>query len=216
MNERQRASRILATLRRAYPDAKCSLNFSYPLELLVATLLSAQCTDARVNRVTPILFRRYKTAADYAEADLKELQSIIHPLGLHRTKARAIRAIGLALVERFGGRVPGTMEGLASLPSIGRKSATAILGNGFGRAEGVTVDTHVDRVSRRLGLAEGRNPLRVERELTALFPREEWIPLGHTFILHGRTVCTARGPRCGECPVERLCPKTGVRIPEGS
>lgn len=216
MSERQQASRIFAALRRAYPGAKCSLEFSNPLELLVATLLSAQCTDARVNRVTPILFRRYKTAADYAEADLKELQSIIRPLGLHHTKARAIRAIGKALVGKFGGRVPESIEGLISLPGIGRKSATAILGNGFGRAEGVTVDTHVFRVSRRLGLAEERNPLRVEQELTALFLREEWIALGHTLILHGRTVCQARVPRCGECPVDRLCPKIGVRGAEGS
>ncbi len=216
MNERQRASWILATLRRAYPDAKCSLEFSNPLQLLVATLLSAQCTDARVNRMTPALFRRYPTAADYAGADLKELQSIIRPLGLHRTKARAIKAIGRALAERSGGRVPQTMDGLTSLPGIGRKSATAILGNGFGRAEGVTVDAHVFRVSRRLGLARGRTPLRVERELIALFPREEWIPLGHTLILHGRTLCAARGPRCGGCPVERLCPKVGVLSAEGS
>jgi endonuclease-3 len=216
MTPRQRASRIFRALRRAHPGAKCSLEFSTPLELLVATLLSAQCTDARVNRVTPALFKRYRTAAHYAGADLKELQSIIRPLGLHRTKARAIRAIGRALVERFGDRVPDTMEGLTSLPGIGRKSATAVLGNGFGRAEGITVDTHVFRVSRRLGLAEGGTPLQVERELMALFPREEWIRLGHTLILHGRTVCHARGPRCRECPVERLCPKVGVRAAEGS
>ncbi|MEM3087164.1 MAG: endonuclease III [Halobacteria archaeon] len=211
MTLRRQASPIFRALRRAHPGAKCSLEFSDPLQLLIATLLSAQCADARVNRVTPALFRRYRSAADYAEADLAELQSLIRPLGLHRTKARAIRAIGRALVERFGGRVPDTVEGLTSLPFIGRKSATAVLGNGFGRAEGVTVDTHVLRVSRRLGLAKGRTPLQVERELMALFPREEWIPLGHTLILHGRKVCQARAPRCGECPVERLCPKRGVR-----
>lgn len=210
MKERRRASRVLSTLRRAYPDAKCSLAFSNPLELLVATLLSAQCADARVNRVTPMLFRRYRSAAEYAAADLKELQSILRPLGLHRTKARTLQAVGRALVEKFGGRVPETMEELTSLPGVGRKSATAILGNGFGRAAGITVDTHVFRVSRRLGLAEGGTPLRVECELMALYPRREWISLGHTLICHGRTLCTARAPKCSDCPVEGDCPKIGV------
>jgi len=196
----------VARLAAAYPDARCALDHGSPLELLVATILSAQCTDARVNQVTPALFRRYPTAAAYARAPLAELEEAIRSTGFFRNKARSLQGLGAALVERHGGRVPETMSELVRLPGVGRKTANVVLGNAFGRDEGVVVDTHVGRISRRLGLTREDDPEKVERDLMALVPQEDWTLWAHLLIAHGRAVCRAPRPRCAECPVAGLCP----------
>jgi endonuclease-3 len=197
---------VLRQLRRAYPDATCSLDHSSPLELLVATILSAQCTDERVNQVTPELFRAYPTAASYARADLAALEEAVRTTGFYRNKARHIRAAADAVARRHGGQVPRTMEELLELPGVARKTANVVLGTAYGLATGVVVDTHVLRVSRRLGLARGKTPEQVEAELMDLFPRSSWIWLAHALIQHGRRVCVARKPRCGACPLAARCP----------
>jgi endonuclease-3 len=203
---RGRTGEIVARLEAAYPDARCALDHSSPLELIVATILSAQCTDARVNQVTPALFRRYPTAAAYAYAPLAELEEAIRSTGFFRNKARSLRGLGAALVERHGGRVPETMAELVQLPGVGRKTANVVLGNAFDRDEGVVVDTHVGRISRRLGLTRENDPEKVERDLMAIVPREKWTLWAHLLIAHGRAVCKAPRPRCGECPLVDLCP----------
>lgn len=203
---RGRTGEIVARLEAAYPDARCALDHSSPLELIVATILSAQCTDARVNQVTPALFRRYPTAAAYARAPLAELEEAIRSTGFFRNKARSLQGLGAALVERHGGRVPETMAELVRLPGVGRKTANVVLGNAFGRDEGVVVDTHVGRISRRLGLTREDDPEKVERDLMAIVPREKWTLWSHLLIAHGRAVCKAPRPRCGECPLVDLCP----------
>ena len=205
----QHAKRILTGLKKAYPDAECSLSFRSPLELLVATILSAQCTDVQVNKVTPKLFQRFRSAEDYATAPLEELEEAIRTTGFFHNKAKSIQNSCREIVERFGGNVPDTMEALTSLPGVGRKTANVVLSNGFGRYEGFTVDTHVFRLSRRFGLATGNTPEKVEQELMQLFPQTDWAYLSHALILHGRKVCNARKPRCGECPLEKSCPKIG-------
>lgn len=196
----------MARLEAAYPDAHCALDHRSPLELLVATILSAQCTDARVNQVTPALFRRYPAAADYARAPLAELEEAIRSTGFFRNKARSLQGLGAALVERHGGRVPETMTELVRLPGVGRKTANVVLGNAFGRDEGIVVDTHVGRISRRLALTREDDPEKVERDLMALVPRQKWTLWAHLLIAHGRAVCRAPRPRCGDCPVAGLCP----------
>ncbi len=206
---RSRAGRIVRRLAQAYPDAHCALTFRNPLELLVATILSAQCTDSRVNRLTPALFARYPDAAAFAAADRKELERLIKPTGFFRNKARNIMACCKQLVERHGGEVPRTMKELVQLTGIGRKTANVILGNAFA-TPGIPVDTHVGRLSRRLGLTEHTNPVKVERDLMALVPRKHWSLFAHRMIFHGRQVCRARKPRCGECPLAGLCPRDGV------
>ena len=203
---RARAAEILARLTRAYPEAHCALDHRDPLELLVATILSAQCTDARVNQVTPALFRRCPTAADYAAIPAAELEALVRPTGFFRNKARSLKALGAALVERHHGDVPSTMEELVSLPGVGRKTANVVLGNAFGKNEGIVVDTHVGRLARRLGLTRETDPVRVERDLEPLFPRAEWARLAHLLIAHGRRVCRAPRPRCAECSLAELCP----------
>jgi endonuclease-3 len=204
--KRERTAELVARLEAAYPDARCALDHRSPLELLVATILSAQCTDARVNQVTPALFRRYPSAADYARAPLAELEEAVRSTGFFRNKARSLQGLGAALVERHGGRVPETMSELVRLPGVGRKTANVVLGNAFGRDEGIVVDTHVGRISRRLGLTREEDPEKVERDLTRLVPGGKWTLWSHLLIAHGRAVCKAPRPRCGVCPVADLCP----------
>ena len=201
---------VMDLLSQHYPDAHCALTFSNPLELLVATILSAQCTDKRVNLVTPALFERFPTAQSYAEADLSELESYIKSTGFFRNKAKNIRACCKLLVERHGGQVPHSLEELVRLPGIGRKTANVVLGNAF-ETPGITVDTHVGRLSRRLGFTRQIDPHKVERALMVIVPREKWTIFSHELILHGRAVCHALRPDCPNCILSPYCPKVGVR-----
>jgi endonuclease-3 len=201
---------VLDRLRRAYPDAHIELHFKTPLELVVATILSAQCTDKRVNEVTPNLFRRYRTARAYAEADPEDLKRIIKPTGFFNNKTRSIQAMARALVERHRGKVPDTMEELSALQGIGRKTANVILGNAFG-VPGMVVDTHVRRVTLRLGFTRRTEPDKIELDLQKLIPAAEWTLASHLFIFHGRRCCVARRPACERCPVEDLCPSSRLR-----
>ena len=197
---------MIPRLKAEYPDAQTELDWTNPLELLVATILSAQTTDVRVNGVTKTLFDKYRTAADYAEADPGELEEDIRPTGFYRNKARSLRGMAQALVEEHGGEVPRTMPELVALPGVGRKTANVVLGNAFGIDEGVVVDTHVRRVSNRLGLTEEQDPEKIERDLMAVVPREDWTVFSHLLILHGRRICKARKPDCPNCPVNDICP----------
>ena len=206
MTRQERADALAQELPRIYPTAHCELDFKNPLELLVATILSAQCTDVRVNMVTPPLFRRCPTAADYAEIPQEELEALVRSTGFYRNKAKSIRGIGAALVERHAGEVPRTMEELSSLPGAGRKTSNVVLGNAFHLNEGVVVDTHVGRLSLRLGLTTKSDPVKVEQDLMALFPKEQWSDLSHWLIWHGRRRCKARNPDCKECELRPLCP----------
>ena len=210
-DEKQRAKQIVSTLKRAYPDARCSLNYSNPLELLVATILSAQCTDERVNLVTAELFRKYRGADDYAAATPDELERDIRPTGFFRNKAKAIRAACAIIAERHGGRAPATMEELLELPGVARKTANVVLGNAYGVASGVVVDTHVARLSQRLALTSHGQPEKIEKDLAELVPRKDWILFPHLLIAHGRAVCKARAPLCGECVLLPQCP-TGKKL----
>jgi len=207
---RARVRKIIARLERAYPDAKCALNHASALELVVATILSAQCTDARVNMVTPALFAKYRTAADYAAADPRVLEREIQSTGFFRNKTKSIIGMAQALVERHGGQVPDTMEALTELPGVGRKTANVILGTWFKKNEGVVVDTHVQRLSRLLKLTRHDDPVKIERDLMELLPRDKWTWWSHTLIQHGRQVCIARRPKCEDCVVNRLCPSSKV------
>src|SRR3989441_3840523 len=207
---RARVKKIIARLEQAYPDATCALHHRNPLELLVATILSAQSTDARVNLVTPALFTKYRTARDYAAADPAVFQQEIHSTGFFRNKTKSILGMAQALVERYGGAVPATMEQLVQLPGVGRKTANVVLGTAFGKNEGVVVDTHVQRLSTLLGLTQQQDPVKIERDLMALVPRDKWTWFSHTLIQHGRRVCIARRPKCGECVVHRWCPSSLV------
>jgi len=206
----ERIGEIVARLRRRYPDARCSLDHRDPLELLVATILSAQCTDARVNAVTRTLFRKYRTAGDYAVTNPAVFEDEIRSTGFFRNKTKSVIGMAQALVERFDGRVPDTMDDLTSLPGVGRKTANVVLGNAFGKDEGVVVDTHVARISRLLGLTRETDPEKIERDLMRVVPRSRWTLFPHLLIHHGRAVCIARRPRCGECPVAGLCPSAEV------
>ena len=200
------AREVMSRLKRAYPDAHCELDYKTPLQLLVATILSAQCTDKRVNMVTPVLFRTFPTAAAMANAPIEQLEDIIRSTGFFRNKAKSLIGLGKALVERHNGEVPDSMEELVRLPGVGRKTANVVLGNAFGRSEGVVVDTHVGRLSVRLGLTREKDPVKVERELMPLFPRDEWTNVAHVLIFHGRRVCDARAPKCDLCVVADICP----------
>jgi len=208
VTEKPRVKRIVSALARAYPEARCALVFASPLELLVATILSAQCTDARVNQVTSGLFRKYRSARDYAQAAPAELENDIRSTGFYRNKARAIRACCAALLERHDGAVPRTMEELTALPGVGRKTANLVLAEAFG-VPGITVDTHVTRVTRRLGLTQRTDPDRIEQDLMALLPRDQWNGFSLRVIQHGRAVCKARTPRCHQCVLLQSCP-TGL------
>lgn len=204
----RRARRINRELAVLYPGAHCELNFTTPLELLAATILSAQCTDKRVNMVTPVLFARYRSAADYAAAGREDIEKIIASTGFFRAKAISLMALGQALCDQYGGEVPGTLRDLITLPGVGRKTANVVLGNAFG-VPGITVDTHFSRLARRFGWTTQTDPDKIETEVGALFPRSEWIMLSHRLIWHGRRVCHARRPACGACVLARLCPSFG-------
>jgi endonuclease-3 len=197
---------VIPRLKAEYPDAKTELDWTNPLELLVATILSAQTTDVRVNGVTKTLFQRYSTAHDYAEADPGELEEEIRPTGFYRNKARSLRGMARALVEEHGGEVPSTMQELVALPGVGRKTANVVLGNAFGVDEGIVVDTHVRRVAGRLGLTAEQDPEKIEQDLMNVVPREDWTVFSHLLILHGRRICKARKPDCPNCPLNDICP----------
>lgn len=201
----EQAVAVNEALTRYYPDARCELDYTNPLELLVATVLSAQTTDVRVNSVTPELFARYPSAADYRDADREELESILRPLGFFRAKAKSLIGLGSALVEDYDGMVPGSLNELVKLPGVGRKTANVVLGNAFG-IPGITVDTHVGRLSRRLGWSREEDPVKVEKDIAGLLPEEEWTMACHRLIFHGRRLCTARKPACDRCPIADLCP----------
>lgn len=203
---RKRVRKILQHLHADYPDARCELNYENALQLLVATILSAQCTDKRVNLVTPALFQKYRKPEDFAASPPGVLENEIRSTGFFNNKAKSIRGAGKRIAEHFAGRVPETMEDLLTLPGIARKSANVILGSIYGKSEGVVVDTHIMRLSHRLGLAKGKNPVQVERELMEIVPREEWVFFGHGLVWHGRRVCNARKPECSRCSLRELCP----------
>lgn len=205
----RRARRVNRLLAQRYPDARCELDFADPLQLLVATVLSAQSTDRRVNSVTPALFARYPDAAAYASAEPAVLEQLITPTGFFRAKAAALVRLGAAVVERYDGCVPARLEDLVTLPGVGRKTANVVLGDAFG-VPGITVDTHVGRLARRLGWTRLEDPVRVEAEIGSLFPRKDWTLVSHRLIFHGRRTCHARRPACGACPVAGLCPSYGV------
>ncbi|MEW6208678.1 MAG: endonuclease III [Acidobacteriota bacterium] len=209
--EKQRTRRIISLLKKAYPDARCSLNFTNPLELLVATILSAQCTDERVNLVTRDLFGKYRLADDYVKVSREELESDIRSTGFYRNKARSIQGACEIISQKHKGHVPERIEDLLALPGVARKTANVVLGNAFGTASGIVVDTHVDRLSHRLRLTEQKNPEKIETDLIELVPRRDWIDFSHLLIYHGRRVCKARSPLCDECVIEKLCPSSSLR-----
>jgi endonuclease-3 len=204
------ALEILKRLKAEYPDAHCELDFNSPLQLLIATILSAQCTDKRVNMVTPELFRVYPDAESLSAAKTEELEELIKSTGFFRNKTKSLLGMSAAVAEKHGGKVPSTMEELVHLPGVGRKTANVVLGNAFGINEGVVVDTHVGRLAVRLGLTDETDPVKVEQVLMSLFPREDWALLSHLLIFHGRRVCIARAPRCGECVLNDICPSARV------
>ena len=207
----ERTQKVLSALKRVYPDAHCELNHSSPLQLLVATILSAQCTDKRVNLVTAELFKKYRTAKDFAAAPLTAIEASIKSTGFFRNKAKNIQACCAALVEKFNGEVPCTMDELHALAGVGRKTANVVLGNAFGINVGVVVDTHVTRLSNRLGLAKGTDAVKLEQELMKLVPQEDWARFSHWLIWHGRRRCDARKPDCANCEIQNLCPQIGMK-----
>ena len=211
----EHVAEVIARLRAAYPDAHCALNYETPLQLLVAVILSAQCTDERVNLTTPALFARYATAEALAAADPSELEAIVRPTGFYRNKARHIRETAQRLLAEYGGDVPAEMDALLTLPGVARKTANVVRGEIYGLADGVTVDTHVKRLSARLGLTAETDPVKVERDLMAIIPRESWIEIAHLLIWHGRRVCNARKPDCPACPLNDICPSSSVQYSVG-
>jgi endonuclease III len=204
----KRVKKILAQLRRSYPDARCSLNYKNPVELMVATILSAQCTDVRVNLVTKELFKKYRKASDFAEAPQRVLEKDIRSTGFYRNKAKSIRGCCAAILKQFGGKVPNRLEDLVKLPGVGRKTANVVLGNAYG-IPGITVDTHVKRIANRLGWTNKQDPVKIEFDLMPIIPKKEWTHASHLLIQHGRRCCTARKPNCTHCPVETHCPYPG-------
>jgi len=209
--KKARTQKILAALQQIYPDAHCELNFSSPLELLVATILSAQCTDKRVNLVTAELFKKYRTAKDFAAAPLADLEAAVKSTGFFRNKAKNIQACCAALVAKFGGEVPRTLEELHALAGVGRKTANVVLGNAYGLNVGVVVDTHVTRLANRLGFAKGTDAVKLEQDLMPLVPQTDWCQFSHWLIWHGRRRCAARSPDCANCELQKLCPQIGVK-----
>ncbi len=201
------ANKMLAALAKVYPDAHCSLTFKTPFQLLIATILSAQCTDERVNKVTPTLFKKYPDASSMSQAPLSDLEDLIRSTGFFKNKARSLQETSRALVEKHGGKVPRTMEELVLLRGIGRKTANVVLGNAYGIAEGIAVDTHVGRLSRRMGITKEHDPVKVERTLMEIVPQKNWNLVTHWLIDHGRAVCDARKPDCSHCPIRKSCPK---------
>ena len=206
-----RTQKIISALKRTYPNAHCELNFSNPLELLIATILSAQCTDKRVNLVTAQLFKKYRSAKDFANAEITELENDIRSTGFYKNKAKNIKACCTTLVEKFGGQVPRTMDELHALAGVGRKTANVVLGNAFNINVGVVVDTHVTRLGNRLGLVKGTDAVKLEQDFMKLVPQEDWTLFSHWLIWHGRRRCDARKPNCVECEIVKLCPQIGVK-----
>jgi len=210
--KKERTMKIIAALQRTYPNAHCELNFSNPLQLLIATILSAQCTDKRVNIVTAELFKKYRSARDFADAPLADIEEAVKTTGFFRNKAKNIQACCATLVEKFGGEVPRTMDELHALAGVGRKTANVVLGNAFHINVGVVVDTHVMRLCNRLGLVKGTDAVKLEQELMKLVPQEDWTLFSHWMIWHGRRRCDARKPDCANCEIQKLCPQIGVKI----
>ena len=206
---RKQARAVYRILSKTYPEIRCELDFKNPLELIVATVLSAQCTDKRVNTITPALFKKYKTAKAYAGANIHQLEELVFQTGFYRAKARHIKGIGIKLVEEFNGEVPSTLEELITLPGVGRKTANVVLGHAFD-IPGITVDTHFGRLSRRFGWTKEMDPVKVERIVGELIPQKEWTNLSQRMIWHGRRICHSRKPACGACPVAKLCPSFGI------
>ena len=206
VERKRRTRKILKQLDRDYPDAECALRHNSAWELLAATILSAQCTDVRVNKVTPHLFAAYPTVADVAEAPLEHLEDLVRTTGFFRNKSKSLKGSAQLIVKKFGGRVPSRMDQLVTLPGVARKTANVVTGTWFGKSTGVVVDTHVQRVSKRLGLTEEKDPKKIERNLMDLLPRTRWVPYSHQIIHHGRKVCNARRPRCDQCGLTNLCP----------
>ena len=206
---RKSARAVYRILSKTYPEIRCELDFKNPLELIVATVLSAQCTDKRVNTVTPALFKKYKTAKAYAGADIHQLEELVFQTGFYRAKARHIKGIGIKLLEEFNGEVPSTLEELITLPGVGRKTANVVLGHAFD-TPGITVDTHFGRLSRRFGWTKEMDPVKVERIVGELIPQKEWTNLSQRMIWHGRRICHSRKPACGACPIAKLCPSVGI------
>jgi endonuclease-3 len=215
MTARERVTQLVEVWPEVYPDAHCELDFKNPLQLLIATILSAQCTDRRVNMVTPALFKKYRTAADYAKAPQPELERAIRSTGFFRNKAKSIRAATSTIDKKFGGKVPDSMQELRELPGVGRKTANVVLGNAFGKNEGIVVDTHVARLSQRLRLTKQRDPEKIEGDLIKLVPPKHWTNWSHWLIWHGRRRCYARKPDCGHCEVFRLCPSGKIFLRTG-
>jgi endonuclease III len=215
MKTPERVARLVEALPKVYPDAHTELDFKNPLQLLVATILSAQCTDKRVNMVTPALFNKYRTARDYAKAPQSQLENAIRSTGFFRNKAKSIRAAMRAIADKHGSKVPSTMEELRQLPGVGRKTANVVLGNAFGKNEGIVVDTHVARLSQRLGLTRHTDPEKIERDLMKLVPRKHWTNWSHWLIWHGRRRCYARKPDCANCEIFKLCPSGGIFLRTG-
>ncbi len=206
---RKNARAVYRILSKTYPEIRCELDFKNPLELIVATVLSAQCTDKRVNTITPALFKKYKTAKAYAGADIYQLEELVFQTGFYRAKARHIKGIGIKLLEEFNGEVPSTLEELITLPGVGRKTANVVLGHAFD-IPGITVDTHFGRLSRRFGWTKEMDPVKVERIVGELIPQKEWTNLSQRMIWHGRRICHSRKPACGACPVAKMCPSVGI------
>ena len=211
-NVKERTAEVIKRLKKAYPDAHCALNHTNSFELLIATILSAQCTDARVNIVTADLFRKYRGPADYLKVPQTELERDIHSAGFFRNKAKNIQAACNRIISEFAGEVPQTMDEILTLGGVARKTANVVLGNAFGIASGVVVDTHVSRLSQRLGLTKNKTPEKIEMDLQRLVPKNEWVMFPHWLISHGRQICIARKPRCSECVLNDICPKIGVTI----
>jgi len=206
LEEHEKASKIIRLLKKEHPDAKIALKYSNPLELLIATMLSAQCTDERVNKVTGNLFKKYWSAQDYAEAELEELESDIRPTGFYRNKAKNLKKSCRMIVEEFNSKVPGNMNDLLKLPRVARKTANMVLSNAYGLVEGIAVDTHVKRLAQRLGLTENKTAEKIERDLMKAIPRREWFPITYLLIDHGRKICTAKKPKCQICVLNKICP----------
>lgn len=199
------AINLIEELKKTYPDAKCSLNFTSPFELLIAVILSAQCTDERVNKVTPSIFAKYSTPEDFANIELSKLEELIHPCGFYKTKAKNIKATSNILVKQYNSKVPNTMEELMKLPGVGRKTANVVMLEAFKLPQGIAVDTHAKRLSNRIGLSKKAEPSKIEEDLLKIFPKEFYKDINHIFIYHGRTICTARNPKCEDCVINRFC-----------
>ena len=199
------AKKIVEALKRRYPDATCSLDFKTPFEMVVAVMLSAQCTDERVNKTTPDIFKKYSTPEDFANIDIELLEKLIHPCGFYKNKAKNIKACAKEIVKRFGGKVPQTMEELTSLPGVGRKSANVIMLEAFGKAKGIAVDTHCKRIANKMGLSKENEPEKIEQDLLKIFDKEDYKDINHLLVWHGRNTCIARNPKCEECPVRKMC-----------